>query len=92
MGTRVHGKVVGVTDYGAFVQMEPGVEGLVHVSEMSWSKHTKHPSKIVKVGDEVDVVVLEVKTGPAAHFAGAEADIARSVARSGCRNIRWEQW
>jgi len=61
-GTRVHGKVVGVTDYGAFVQIEPGVEGLVHVSEMSWSKHVKHPSKLVKVGDEVEVVVLEVKT------------------------------
>ena len=61
-GTRVHGKVVGVTDYGAFVQIEPGVEGLVHVSEMTWSKHVKHPSKIVKDGDEVDVVVLEVKT------------------------------
>ena len=62
MGTRVKGKVVGVTDYGAFVQIEPGVEGLVHVSEMSWSKRMKHPSKIVKVGDEVEVVVLEVKT------------------------------
>ncbi|HXJ18057.1 MAG TPA: 30S ribosomal protein S1 [Candidatus Polarisedimenticolia bacterium] len=62
VGTRVQGKVVGVTDYGAFVQIEPGVEGLVHVSEMSWSKHAKHPSKIVKVGDEVEVVVLEVKT------------------------------
>jgi small subunit ribosomal protein S1 len=61
-GTRVQGKVVGVTDYGAFVQIEPGVEGLVHVSEMTWSKHVKHPSKIVKAGDEVDVVVLEVKT------------------------------
>ncbi len=61
VGTRVHGKIVGVTDYGAFVQIEPGVEGLVHVSEMSWSKHTKHPSKIVKTGDEVEVVVLEVK-------------------------------
>jgi len=61
-GTKVHGKIVGVTDYGAFVQVEPGVEGLVHVSEMSWSKHVKHPSKIVKDGDEVDVVVLEVKT------------------------------
>jgi small subunit ribosomal protein S1 len=62
VGTRVQGKIVGVTDYGAFVQIEPGVEGLVHVSEMSWSKRTKHPSKIVKEGDEVDVVVLEVKT------------------------------
>ncbi|MBZ5694472.1 MAG: 30S ribosomal protein S1 [Acidobacteriia bacterium] len=61
-GTRVHGKIVGVTDYGAFVQVEPGVEGLIHVSEMSWSKHAKHPSKIVKTGDEVEVVVLEVKT------------------------------
>jgi small subunit ribosomal protein S1 len=62
VGARLKGKVVGVTDYGAFVQIEPGVEGLVHVSEMSWSKRTKHPSKIVKVGDDVDVVVLEVKT------------------------------
>jgi small subunit ribosomal protein S1 len=62
VGTRVQGKVVGVTDYGAFVQIEPGVEGLVHVSEMSWSKRTKHPSKVVKAGDDVDVVVLEVKT------------------------------
>lgn len=62
VGLRVKGKVVGVTDYGAFVQVEPGVEGLVHVSEMSWSKRTKHPSKIVKVGEDVDVVVLEVKT------------------------------
>ena len=62
VGTRVKGKVVGVTDYGIFVQIEPGVEGLVHVSEMSWSKHVKHPSKIVKVDDQVDVVVLDVKT------------------------------
>ena len=62
VGARVQGKVVGVTDYGAFVQIEPGVEGLVHVSEMSWSKRTKHPSKVVKAGDDVDVVVLEVKT------------------------------
>jgi small subunit ribosomal protein S1 len=62
VGTKVKGKVVGVTDYGIFVQIEPGVEGLVHVSEMSWSKHVKHPSKMVKVDDEVDVVVLDVKT------------------------------
>jgi small subunit ribosomal protein S1 len=62
VGTRIHAKVVGVTDYGAFVQIEPGVEGLVHVSEMSWSRRVKHPSKMVKVGDDVDVVVLEVKT------------------------------
>src|ERR1700733_6366885 len=62
VGTRVQGKIVGVTDNGAFVQIEPGVEGLVHVSEMSWSKRTKHPAKIVKEGDELEVVVLEVKT------------------------------
>ena len=61
-GTRTSGKIVGVTDYGAFVQIEPGVEGLIHVSEMSWSKRTRHPSKIVKVGDQVEVAVLEVKT------------------------------
>jgi small subunit ribosomal protein S1 len=61
VGTRANGKVVGVTDYGAFVQIEPGIEGLVHVSEMTWSKHAKHPSKIVKVGDDVEVVVLEMK-------------------------------
>lgn len=62
IGARIRGKVVGVTDYGAFVQIEPGVEGLVHVSEMSWSKRVKHPSKIVKVGEDVEVAVLEVKT------------------------------
>ena len=68
VGTRVHGKVVGVTDYGAFVQIEPGVEGLVHVSEMSWSKRVKHPSKILKVGDEAEVVVLEVKPSDASRW------------------------
>jgi small subunit ribosomal protein S1 len=61
LGARVPGRVVGVTDYGAFVEIAPGVEGLVHVSEMSWSKRMKHPSKIVHVNDEVEVVVLEVK-------------------------------
>ncbi len=61
VGSRIQGTIVGVTDYGAFVQIEPGVEGLVHISEMSWSKRAKHPSKIVKVGDLVDVVVLELK-------------------------------
>ena len=51
---------MGLTDYGAFVEVEPGIEGLVHVSEMSWSKRKTHPSKIVKVGDEVEVIVLGV--------------------------------
>jgi small subunit ribosomal protein S1 len=57
---QVSGTVASVTDYGAFVELEPGVEGLVHVSEMSWSKRMKHPSKMVNVGDRVDAVVLGV--------------------------------
>jgi small subunit ribosomal protein S1 len=50
-----------ITDYGAFVEIEPGVEGLIHISEMTWSRRMKHPSKVVKVGDQVEAVVLEVK-------------------------------
>jgi small subunit ribosomal protein S1 len=57
---RVKGKVVSLTDYGAFVELEPGVEGLIHVSEMSWSKRVKHPSKILNVGDEIEAMVLGV--------------------------------
>ena len=59
-GTRIKGKVVSVTDYGAFVEIEKGVEGLIHVSEMSWSKRAVHPSKVVNVGDMVEVQVLGV--------------------------------
>jgi small subunit ribosomal protein S1 len=59
-GTKLTGKIMGLTDYGAFVEVEPGIEGLVHVSEMGWSKRKVHPSKIVSVGDEVNVVVLGV--------------------------------
>jgi len=59
-GTRTHGKVVSVTDYGAFVELEKGVEGLIHVSEMSWSKRAVHPSKVVNPGDSVEVQVLGV--------------------------------
>jgi small subunit ribosomal protein S1 len=59
-GGRVTGRVVSLADYGAFVELEPGVEGLIHISEMSWSKRLRHPSKILKIGDRVDVGVLEV--------------------------------
>jgi small subunit ribosomal protein S1 len=59
-GTKVRGRVVSLTNYGAFVELEAGVEGLVHVSEMSWTRRVRHPSKIVNVGDEVEVVVLDV--------------------------------
>ena len=60
-GGKVRGKIVGVVDYGVFVELEQGIEGLVHVSEMSWNKKVTHPSKLVKVGEEVDVVVLDIK-------------------------------
>src|ERR1700675_393764 len=60
VGAHVSGRVISVTDYGAFVELEQGIEGLVHVSEMTWSKRIKHPSKLVNVGDQVDCVVLSV--------------------------------
>ena len=59
-GTKTQGRVVSLTNYGAFVELEPGVEGLVHVSEMSWTRRVRHPSKLVNVGDEVEVIVLDV--------------------------------
>ncbi|HEX3879572.1 MAG TPA: 30S ribosomal protein S1 [Bryobacteraceae bacterium] len=61
--SRVIGRVVNVTDYGAFVELEAGVEGLIHISEMTWSRRMKHPSKVVKPGDQVETVVLEVHPG-----------------------------
>ena len=60
LGKRVRGKVMSLTDYGAFVELEPGVEGLIHVSEMSWTKKVKHPSKLLEMGAEVECQVLEV--------------------------------
>jgi small subunit ribosomal protein S1 len=60
VGARVTGKVVNLTDYGAFIELEPGVEGLIHVSEMSWSKRVKHPSKVLQVGQDAEALVLDV--------------------------------
>jgi small subunit ribosomal protein S1 len=60
VGVRVRGKVVSITNYGAFVELEKGVEGLVHISEMSWTRNVKHPSKLVTIGDEIEAVVLKV--------------------------------
>lgn len=60
VGTKLKGKIVSLADYGAFVELAEGVEGLIHVSEMSWTKRVKHPSQVVNVGDEVDVQVLDV--------------------------------
>ncbi len=59
-GARVRGKIVSITDYGAFMELEKGIEGLIHISEMSWTQHIKHPSKIVGIGDIVEAVVLKV--------------------------------
>ncbi len=60
LGKRLEGRVVSLTDYGAFIELEAGIEGLVHVSEMSWTKRIKHPSKVVSTGDDVEAVVLDV--------------------------------
>ena len=61
-GTRLFGKVTNITDYGAFVEIEPGVEGLVHVSEMDWTNKNVHPTKVVQLGDEVEVMILDIDT------------------------------
>ncbi|PYP54422.1 MAG: 30S ribosomal protein S1, partial [Gemmatimonadetes bacterium] len=60
VGTRVQGKVVSITNYGAFVELEPGIEGLVHISEMSWTRNVRHPSKLVSIGESIEAVVLKV--------------------------------
>ncbi|MDE0081988.1 MAG: 30S ribosomal protein S1 [Gammaproteobacteria bacterium] len=60
VGSRVRGRVVSITNYGAFVELEKGVEGLVHISEMSWTRNVRHPSKLVTIGDEIETVVLKV--------------------------------
>ena len=60
VGTRVSGKVVSITNYGAFIELEPGIEGLVHISEMSWTRNVRHPSKLVSIGESIEAVVLKV--------------------------------
>jgi small subunit ribosomal protein S1 len=60
VGSKVKGKVVSLVDYGAFVELEPGVEGLVHISEMSWTQRVKHPSKVVSIGDVIEVMILDI--------------------------------
>jgi len=60
VGTKIFGKIVSITDYGAFIELEKGVEGLIHISEMSWTRQVKHPSKIVSIGDSVEAMVLKI--------------------------------
>lgn len=71
-GARIRGRVVSMTNYGAFVELEPGIEGLIHVSEMSWTRHVKNPSEIFSMGDEVDAVVLSVDSGDRKISLGAK--------------------
>ena len=91
-GSHVIGRVVSVTDYGAFVELEPGVEGLIHISEMTWTRRMKHPSKVVKVGDQVEAVVLEVKPKDRRVSLGIkqlEADPWTTVARPLQHRLAW---
>jgi small subunit ribosomal protein S1 len=60
VGTRISGKVRNLTSFGAFVEIEPGIDGLIHISDMSWTKRVQHPSEVVKKGDSVDVVILNI--------------------------------
>src|SRR5438046_8307077 len=60
VGTRIRGKVRNLTRFGAFVEIEPGIDGLIHISDMSWTKRVQHPSEVVKKGDDVDVVILNI--------------------------------
>src|SRR6267143_2069888 len=62
VGQKVKGKVVSITDYGAFVELEKGIEGLIHISEMSWTRHVRHPSKVVAIGDQIEAVILTIDT------------------------------
>ena len=72
--TKVSGRITNITDYGAFVELEPGIEGLIHVSEMSWTKKNVHPGKIVATSQEVEVVVLEVDPAKRRISLGSETE------------------
>ena len=79
VGTKVNGKVVSLTDYGAFVEVEEGIEGLIHVSEMSWTRKVRHPSKVVTAGEIIEAVVLDIRPEKPADFSGDEANHAESL-------------
>ncbi len=78
------GRVTNITDYGAFVELEPGVEGLVHVSEMSWTKKNVHPGKLISTSQEVDVMILDVDGEKAPYLAWSQAGHVQSVGATGC--------
>ncbi len=79
VGARFKGRVTNITDYGAFVELEPGIEGLIHVSEMSWTKKNVHPGKIVSTSQEVEVHDPRGRSGQAPHLARPQADARQSV-------------
>ena len=80
-GTRLFGKVTNITDYGAFVEVEQGIEGLVHVSEMDWTNKNIHPTKVVQLGDEVEVMILRDRRRSSPYFARHEAVPVQPVGR-----------
>ena len=83
------GRVISVTDYGAFIELEQGIEGLVHVSEMTWSKRMKHPSKLVNVGDQVEAVVLNVNPTERRISLGLKQLEVESLGDACTRSSRW---
>ena len=83
LNQRVIGRVVSITDYGAFVELEPGVEWLIHVSEMTWSRRLKHPSKVVRVGDQVQLCHRQKQQAARQHHRPVLGELPRPVLRCG---------
>ncbi len=90
LGTRVRGKVVSLADYGAFIELEPGVEGLVHISEMSWTKRVNTPLEGVEPGQEVDVVVLDVDPSISARVTRVETSGAQPLGNGAHQPPHWQ--
>ena len=84
VGSKVKGKIVNVADYGAFLELQPGVEGLIHVSEMSWSQHLRNPQDFMKVGDEVQAVVLTLDRDERKMSLGYQTTYRRSLDKTRC--------
>ena len=79
VGSKVSGKIVNIADYGAFLELKPGVEGLIHVSEMSWSQHLRNPSDFLQIGDDISAVVLTMDKRRKKNVIGYQANDRRSL-------------
>jgi len=90
-GTVVRGKVVSLKDYGAFIEIEQGIEGLIHISEMSWTRRVKHPSKMLAIGDTVEAVVLDIDPTQNRISLGMK-QLSPTRSRRSKRNIRPGPW